>query len=394
MPAPSRPLWKRLVTAQESGLVLVIAIMMTVLTIFGGVKSSSFSVDIPAGASVEAVDSTVVGAPNLLIVKSAGGAEERHESAAPWRVRERDEGKRAFGTVNVSKFLNKENLVLQTTAASYIAIMAVGMTAVIVLAGIDLSVGSIYALAALLGAMAVNALGKDASTASMVAVGALVCLASGGVMGFLNGFGSVALRVHPFVVTLGTMAMYRGVVFVISGGQTASLVSERLQIRFFKAEFAGVYPTPTLIMLGVALAGMFVLRRTVFGRQVFAIGGNETAAKYAGIAVGRVTVLVYTIAGALAGLSGLIYLGYFASAENNAGNGYELTVIAAAVIGGASLTGGRGSAVGAVLGAILVQLIDNGMVILGVDQSYNKIVMGAAIIVAVVVDQAKSRVMR
>lgn len=373
---------------------LVIAIMMTVLTIFGGVKSSSFSVDIPAGASVEAIDSTVVGAPNLLIVKTAGGAEERHESAAPWRVRERDEGKRAFGTVNVSKFLNKENLVLQTTAASYIAIMAVGMTAVIVLAGIDLSVGSIYALAALLGAMAVNALGKDASTASMVAVGALVCLASGGVMGFLNGFGSVALRVHPFVITLGTMAIYRGVVFVISGGQTASLLSERLQTKFFKAEFAGVYPTPTLIMLAVALAGMFVLRRTVFGRQVFAIGGNETAAKYAGIAVGRVTVLVYTIAGALAGLSGLIYLGYFASAENNAGNGYELTVIAAAVIGGASLTGGRGSAVGAVLGAILVQLIDNGMVILGVDQSYNKIVMGAAIIVAVVVDQAKSRVMR
>lgn len=378
---------------------LVIALMMGALTVFGGDKLSSYSVDIPAGADVETKDSPTAGSPSLLIVKGVGGGggsgEQRYESASSWRVREQGDGsRRAFGTVSVSKFLNKENLVLQTTAASYIAIMAVGMTAVIVLAGIDLSVGSIYALAALLGAMAVNALGKEASTAWMVAVGVLVCGGSGAAMGFLNGFGSVALRVHPFVITLGTMAMYRGIVFVISGGQTASLVSERLQTRFFKAEFAGVYPTPTLIMLGVALAGMFVLRRTVFGRQVFAIGGNETAARYAGIAVGRVTVLVYSIAGALAGLSGLIYLGYFASAENNAGNGYELTVIAAAVIGGASLTGGRGSAVGAVLGAILVQLIDNGMVILGVDQSYNKIVMGAAIIVAVVVDQAKSRVMK
>lgn len=373
---------------------LVIAAMMTVLTIFGGTKSSSYSVDIPAGANVETKDSEAAGQPNLLIVKGSGG-EQRYESASSWRVREQDDGsKRAFGTTKVSKFLNKENLVLQTTAASYIAIMAVGMTAIIVLAGIDLSIGSIYALAALLGAMAVNTLGKEASTASMVAVGVLVCGASGAVMGFFNGFGSVALRVHPFVITLGTMAMYRGIVFVISGGQTVSLVSERLQTRFFKAEYSGVYPTPTLIMLGVALAGMFVLSRTVLGRQIYAIGGNETAAKYAGIAVGRVKVLVYTVAGALAGLSGLICLGYFASAENNAGNGYELQVIAAAVIGGASLSGGRGSAIGAVLGAILVQLIDNGMVILDVDQSYNKIVMGAAIIVAVVVDQAKSKVMQ
>jgi ribose/xylose/arabinose/galactoside ABC-type transport system permease subunit len=144
-------------------------------------------------------------------------------------------------------------------------------------------------------------------------------------------------------------------------------------------------------MLLVAGAGMFILARTVFGRRVYAIGGNETAAKYAGIPVARIKVLVFTLAGLLAGLSAAMYIGYFGAAESNAGAGYELKVIAAAVIGGASLSGGRGSAVGAVLGAIMVQLIDNGMIILGIDQSYNQIVMGTAIILAVAVDQAKLR---
>jgi ribose transport system permease protein len=135
-----------------------------------------------------------------------------------------------------------------------------------------------------------------------------------------------------------------------------------------------------------------VLSRTVFGRRIFAIGGNETAAKYAGIPVGRVKILVYTITGALCGLSACIYLGYLGAAETNAGNAYELQVIAATVIGGASLMGGRGTALGAVLGAIIIQLINNAMVIFSVDQSYNQIVMGAAIVIAVVIDQTKQRV--
>lgn len=372
---------------------LVIALMMLVLTVFGGSKQSAVRVEIPNGAETSVVEGGE-GQPSTLRVK-VDGREVVHQSSGPWRVREQDDGsKLAFGTTSVSKFLNKENLVSQTTYASYIAVMAVGMTAIIILAGIDLSIGSIYALAALLGAQALNKLGADASTAAMIAVSLLVCCGAGAVMGFANGFASVALRVHPFVITLGTMAMYRGIVFVRSGGQTESLQSENLQKGFFKADVAGVYPVPTLIMLAVAAAGMFVLSRTVLGRQVYAIGGNETAAKYAGIAVGRVKVLMYTLLGALAGLSGAMYLGYYGAAENSAGQAYELRVIAAAVIGGASLSGGKGSAVGAVLGAILVQLIDNGLVILGIDQSYNQIVMGAAIIVAVVVDQTKSKVVR
>lgn len=375
---------------------IVVAALMIVLTALGGKKRSDFSIDIPTGAVVSVVEGGD-GKPSVLSMTDSGGRATRHESLAEWRVKELDGSagaRRAFGSGTVSKFFNRDNLVSQTTYASYIAVMAVGMTAIIILAGIDLSIGSIYALAALLGAMALNWVGVQAGTAKMLAVGLAVCCGAGAVMGFLNGFASVALRVHPFVITLGAMTIYRGAVFVASDGQTIGVDSEALQRRFFKADIAGVYPVPTLIMLLVALIGVFVLTRTVFGRRIYAIGGNETAARYAGIPVGRVKVITYTILGALAGLAGLMYLGYYGAAENNAGKGYELKVIAAAVIGGASLSGGKGSALGAVLGAIMVQLIDNGLVILGIDQSYNDIVMGAAIIAAVVVDQTKSNVMR
>jgi ribose transport system permease protein len=146
-------------------------------------------------------------------------------------------------------------------------------------------------------------------------------------------------------------------------------------------------------MVAVAAAGAFVLGRTVLGRRAYAIGGNETAARYAGVPVGRTKIIMYTLMGMLAGLSAAVYLGYLGAASSDAGQGYELSVIAAAVIGGASLSGGRGSAVGAVLGAILIQLINNAMIILDIDTNYTNIVMGAAIVVAVVLDQAKSRLL-
>lgn len=370
---------------------LVIALVMAYLTIFGGTKRSAVTIEIPPGVSARVEENE--GERSVLVV-GEGAAAVRHESVRPWRLSEPstpDGPRSASGWKLESKFLNKENLVIQMTNASYFAVMAVGMTAIIILAGIDLSVGSIYALAALLGAMAVNLLGPKAGVWATVPVALLVCCGTGALAGFANGAASVALRVHPFVITLGTMAIYRGAVLLISNAQTVSVQAESLQKGFFKADVMGVNPVPSLIMLLIGGAGLFVLKQTVFGRQVYAIGGNETAARYAGIAVGRIKTWVYTIAGGLAGLSGCMYLGYFASAENNAGNGYELKVIAAAVIGGASLSGGRGSAIGAVLGAILVQLIDNALVILDKPQNYSQVVMGAAIVLAVVLDQTKGR---
>ncbi len=369
---------------------LVIVLLMGALTYFGGTKQAPWTVEVPAGATVEERGE------HELVVRD-GGAERVYHSESGWRVRERDDGVRtAFGRRTVNAFFEKGNLVQQTTTASFIAVMAVGMTGIIILAGIDISIGSIYALAAMLAAMAISKLGGESGSAwqsGLLAVPLVIAVACtvGGACGLANGALSVGLRVHPFVITLGTMAVFRGIVFVISAGQTVSGMPASIQGGFFKLETGGVYPIPTVIMLIIAAAGMFVLSRTVFGRRVYAIGGNETAAKYAGVPVGRVKVLVYTIAGALAGLSAAMYIGYFGAAESNAGAGYELKVIAAAVIGGASLSGGRGSAVGAVLGAILVQLIDNGMIILHIDQSYNQIVMGSAIILAVAIDQAKLR---
>ena len=301
-------------------------------------------------------------------------------------------------TQSVNKFLDIENLVLVAKDASFIAIMAVGMTAVIILAGIDLSIGSIYGLSALVGALALTALtgpGNDQAVSALVAVpvGLFVAGAVGAICGAANGLMIVGLRVHPFVITLGTLAIYRGVLFVISKGESVGGFPQTYTSGFFKAEILGVYPVPVIFMLAVAAIGWFVLTRTVFGRRVYAIGGNETAARYAGIPVGRVKIAVYAITGLLAGLAAAIYLGYLGGADPNAGFGYELQVIAATVIGGASLMGGRGTAIGAVLGAIIIQLINNGMIVLGIDQNYTQIVMGC-FRHRRRVDQAKSRFLR
>jgi ribose transport system permease protein len=236
------------------------------------------------------------------------------------------------------------------------------------------------------GMLARSAMG----TVGSLGLGLLVCLVVGAFCGWLNGTMIVGLKVHPFIITLGTMAAYRGVTALPTQAQSVGNFPESFQ-GFIKQDFSGITPVPVLIMMVVCLAGVFVLSRTVLGRQIYAIGGNETAASYAGIPVGKVKRIVYTMMGALAGLSAYVYLGYFGGAEPAAGTGYELKAIAAAVIGGASLSGGRGSALGAVLGAILVQLIDNAMVMLQIDQSYNNVVLGGAIIVAVVLDQLKSR---
>jgi ribose transport system permease protein len=187
------------------------------------------------------------------------------------------------------------------------------------------------------------------------------------------------------------MAIYRGVAFVITEGQSIGGFPDSFTRGGFKAEILGVNPVPMVVMLLVALAGAVVLSRTVFGRRTYAIGGNETAARYAGVPVGRVKVLWYLIAGVLTGLSAAIFLGYLGAASSDAGSGYELRVIAAAVVGGASLSGGRGSAIGAVLGALVIQLIENGILVLHINSNYTNIVIGLSIIVAVIVDQAKHR---
>ncbi len=401
----------RLAGAQEAGLLLVIALMVTALTMFGGTKTVYKPVDIAPGSTIEIFDADgAVHAPGTLpgrliarvVVTAPDGTAREH--AAPVRYTESGGVASVLVERRVNKFLEKENITLVLKDASFFAVMAVGMTAVIILAGIDLSVGSIFAFAAILGALVLNRMGSDLSLVVLgmdltglagVLVGLGVCVGVGALCGAANGVMTVGLRVHPFVITLGMMAALRGLTIIIpqavSGEQSISGFPPGFQSGFFKREIMGVYPVPIVIMVLIAIAGWFVLSRTVLGRRVYAIGGNEIAAKYAGIPVGRVKVIVFTLMGALAGLSACMAIGYLGAAETSAGAAYELEVIAAAVIGGASLMGGRGSALGAVLGAVVIKLIGNSMIIFDIDQSWNQVVMGGAIIVAVVIDQTKAR---
>lgn len=389
---------------QESGLVLVILLMGLGLTVFGALNpiNPKTLTNVGESATVMVLDAEGQARPTgtlprteirgFRVTDEAGDATDYATSDGWWY----DSVKRQLSREReVNAFLNKANLVLIVNNASFIAVMAVGMTGVIILAGIDLSVGSIYGLSAIVGAMVLTQLPGGMSVFLAVPIGLAVCVAVGGLCGFANGSMTVGLRVHPFVITLGMMAALRGLTLVIPSElfntQSIGGFPESFTKGFFKASLFGVEPVPVLFMIAIAAIGWFVLGRTVFGRRVYAIGGNETAAAYAGIPVGKVKILVYTITGALAGLSGCLYLGYYGAGETNAGNAYELQVIAATVIGGASLMGGRGTAIGAVLGAIVIQLINNAIIILGIDQSYNQIVMGAAIIIAVVIDQTKQR---
>jgi len=202
----------------------------------------------------------------------------------------------------------------------------------------------------------------------------------------LNGSMIVGFGVHPFIITLGTMAIYRGIAFVQTNGQSIGGFPEEFRA-FVRQEFNGLIWVPLVVMLIVTIIGGIFLSQTATGRKVYAIGGNETASRYSGIRVGIVKVLVYTISGLAAGIAAVLSLGYYGAGASGDGQGYELNVIAAAVVGGASLIGGKGTALGALLGAVILQMISNGLVILNIPQNYSQIVIGLVVIAAVLFDQ-------
>lgn len=293
----------------------------------------------------------------------------------------------------VNRFLRPENLDKLAKNTSFFAIMAVGATFVIITGGIDLSVGAVYCLAAVTGAMFLSYFGPTGPGAHappllVTVVAVLLCVGVGALCGLVNGTLIVLLRVHPFVVTLGTMAMYRGIAFVTTKAQAYTHFPPRFTDGFIRYEIGtNLYPVPMAIMVVVTAAGAVYLARMVTGRQIYAVGGNEEAARFSGLPVTRVKLKVYTFAGLAAGIAAMIMLGYYGSASSDAGTGYELDVIAAAVVGGASLSGGRGTALGALLGALIIQIINNSIIILNIDQNYSQIIIGAVIVVAVAMDR-------
>ncbi|MSU69378.1 MAG: ABC transporter permease [Opitutaceae bacterium] len=300
-------------------------------------------------------------------------------------------GERVPAFAEKNKFLNPQNLAQLAKDTSFIAIMAVGMSIVIISGGIDLSVGAIFALASVLGAIALSRFGPAGPAAATapwlgVTLGAAACIGSGALCGLVNGGLIVALRVHPFIVTLGAMAILRGIAFVVTKGQSIGGFPPAFR-EIVRLEVGnGLSLVPLAVMLVVTATGGLYLARLAAGRRVYAIGGNELAARFSGIRVERVKLGVYLLSGLTAGIAALVSLGYYGAATSGDGQGYELNVIAAAVVGGASLTGGKGTALGAVLGALIIQMIASGIVILGIDQNYSQIIIGTVVIAAVVLD--------
>jgi ribose/xylose/arabinose/galactoside ABC-type transport system permease subunit len=225
-----------------------------------------------------------------------------------------------------------------------------------------------------------------------VLLGLGVCLGVGLLCGILNGALVVGLKVHPFIITLGTMWVLRGIAFVATSAE--SLLVPPALTAFTKASLGlgpGLFPVPMLCMLLVAGLGALYLKRTVMGRHIFAFGGNREASRFAGLPLNRIQIGVFAVSGLTAGIAAFLGAGFYGSASSGDATGYELYVIAAAVVGGASLIGGKGSALGAMLGAILIVLFRQSIRTLHLDQNYEWIIIGCAIILAVVIDQWSTR---
>ena len=270
---------------------------------------------------------------------------------------------------------------------SYYAIMAVGQTFVVITGGIDISVGSMMALSALCSAAALQRVPGNMHSWEIVALAVIVPLGVGLICGLINGLLTVSLNLHPFIVTLGTLSIFRGLCNVLPWFHIKTLVVPAWTIQFMKHEVGGLEIMPLLVMLLCVVLGWFYLRLMVAGRENYAIGGNEEASRFSGLAVKRIKLRVYALMGMCSGLAGMVSLGHFGTINSSSGNGYELTVIAAAVVGGASLTGGRGTALGALLGTLVIELIEDGIYILRLDEEYRLIIIGIAIIIAVALDR-------
>ncbi len=285
-------------------------------------------------------------------------------------------------TIATPHFLTAVNLSSLARQTAVINIIALGMTMVIITGGIDLSVGSAAALAGLFGTMAIKA-GQPIPVAILIGIGAgLLC-------GLFNGLVITRFRINPFIVTLGTLEAYRGITLVISKGLPISEMPESFSF-LGDGNLLGI-PVSLWVLAVCALIMHFLLENTKLGRYAFAIGSNEAAAYYAGVPIKFHLASVYTIAGALAGLAGMVEASRLMTGQPTAGQGYELQAIAAVVIGGGSLQGGEGSVLGTLIGAFIIGLLSNGSDLLGVNPYWQQVIIGGVIIAAVGFDEYRKR---
>ena len=281
------------------------------------------------------------------------------------------------------KFLSTGNLAGVARQTAVIMIIAMGMTVVMVSGGIDLSVGSAMALAGVAGAFAMT-------SGAPVWAGIAACVAVGAACGLANGAAVAALRIPPFIVTLGAMGVYRGVALLVTDGKAVVGLPPGFGY-LAEGNLFGLVPVPLLLVTFVALATHFLLAATRPGRYCYAIGSNVEAARYAGVRVSRYQIMFYIILGALTGLAGAIESARLVTGQPTAGEGYELRVIAAVVIGGGSLSGGQGTVVGTIIGALIMGVLSNGANLLGIPSFTQQIIIGAVIVLAVTFDEFQRR---
>ena len=278
-------------------------------------------------------------------------------------------------------FLSLGNFINVIRQASINIVLATGMTFVILTGGIDLSVGSILGVTAVVGVLVslVPGLGWFAVPAALIA---------GVFLGLLNGSLVAYLGLPPFIVTLGSYTALRGVAYLVANGTT--VINRNLNFAWVGNNYVGPIPWLVIIAFLAVLASWFVLRRTVLGRHIYAVGGNIRAARLTGIKVSRVLLFVYGVSGLLSGLGGIMSASRLYSATGMLGQGYELDAIAAVILGGTSFTGGIGTIWGTLLGALIIALLNNGLTLMNVSFFWQLVVKGLVIIIAVTIDKVRT----
>lgn len=286
-------------------------------------------------------------------------------------------------TIINSNFLtanNLLNLLLQVTSN---ALIAFGMTFVILTGGIDLSVGSILALSS---ALTAGLLGSGMP----VTLAILISLILGCILGMMNGLLISYGKLAPFIVTLATMTIFRGATLVYTNGNPITKgLSDTFLFQFLGQGYIVGIPFPVIIMFIVFIVLYVLLHKTAFGKSVYAIGGNEKAAYISGVKLNKVKIIIYSISGIMASISGLIITSRLSSAQPTAGASYEMDAIAAVVLGGTSLSGGKGRILGTLIGALIIGVLNNGLNIIGVSAFWQQVVKGVVILIAVLIDRFK-----
>jgi ribose transport system permease protein len=296
-----------------------------------------------------------------------------------------------FFSVTAPYFATTENFLKIFVQIAINTVLSAGMTFVILTGGIDLSVGSVLALCTVVGALIMT--NPDLPAAASIPLALLGCMGTGALCGAVNGWVCEQWKVPSFIVTLGMLNIASGAARVVSNNSTITGLPQSF-VDFGNMIVGGVLPSIFLIAVAVILGGWFILRFTVFGRFIFAIGTNEEAVRLSGHAPRKYKIAAFTISGLTAGIAAMVYLLRLNVGSPIAGIGYELNAIAAVIIGGTSLSGGKGSIIGTLVGACILQVLSTGLQLFGIGDNFKPIVIGAVIVLAVVLDAYRDRFLR